>query len=147
MTPPHTATRGFHGADDSDRYGTGQRPDDAAALPDLTRFLLEHSFGMEEVSTKLRILQEEFLALHDDNAAPPGRGPADEPDLFEVAAVDPDGSEHVFGAPRGGTCRPRSPVASPPSAPAAGGGRYDLAAAKLETLPGGPGVPHRHPES
>jgi putative GTP pyrophosphokinase len=67
VTPPHTATRGFHGADDSDRYGTGQRPDDAAALPDLTRFLLEYRFGIEEVSTKLRILQEEFLALHDYN--------------------------------------------------------------------------------
>jgi putative GTP pyrophosphokinase len=33
--------------------------------PDLTRFLLEYKFGIEEVRTKLQILQEDFLALHD----------------------------------------------------------------------------------
>jgi hypothetical protein len=31
----------------------------------LTGFFLEYKFGIEEVSTKLRILQEAFLALHE----------------------------------------------------------------------------------
>jgi putative GTP pyrophosphokinase len=68
VAPPHHRDEGLSTVQTtSDRYGTGQRPDGAAALPDLTRFLLEYRFGIEEVSTKLRILQEEFLALHDYN--------------------------------------------------------------------------------
>jgi putative GTP pyrophosphokinase len=40
---------------------------EAQVRPVLTRFLLEYKFGLEELCTKLRILEEEFLALHDYN--------------------------------------------------------------------------------
>jgi xylan 1,4-beta-xylosidase len=87
------------------------------------------------------------------------RGPAEEPDVLELAAVGPDGDEHVFGSfagrylstevAGGFTGRVvgvevvegsalvheveyRTDDAA--SAPAAGGGRYDLAAATLGTL-------------
>ncbi len=38
-----------------------------SAQGELRRFLLEYRFGMEEVRTKISILQQEFLALHDHN--------------------------------------------------------------------------------
>ena len=34
---------------------------------DLTRFLMEHKFGVDEITTKSAILQEEFTHLHDYN--------------------------------------------------------------------------------
>ena len=34
---------------------------------DLTRFLMEHKFGVDEITTKIAILQEEFAHLHDYN--------------------------------------------------------------------------------
>ncbi|MEO9221689.1 MAG: GTP pyrophosphokinase family protein [Mycobacteriaceae bacterium] len=34
---------------------------------DLTRFLMEHKFGVDEITTKIAILQEEFTHLHDYN--------------------------------------------------------------------------------
>src|SRR3546814_13302265 len=33
----------------------------------LTRFLMEYKFGIDEVTTKISILQEEFAHLHDYN--------------------------------------------------------------------------------
>jgi len=34
---------------------------------DLTRFLMEHKFGVDEITTKIAILQEEFAHLHNYN--------------------------------------------------------------------------------
>ncbi len=34
---------------------------------DLTRFLMEHKVGVDEITTKIAILQEEFAHLHDYN--------------------------------------------------------------------------------
>jgi putative GTP pyrophosphokinase len=48
-----------------ERYQKATAATDVVDGLDLTRCLLEYRFGIEEVRTKLRILQEDFLALHD----------------------------------------------------------------------------------
>ncbi|MFT4210805.1 MAG: GTP pyrophosphokinase family protein [Microbacterium sp.] len=65
-----------------------------AARDQIQRFLLEYRFGMQEVETKLSILREEFLTMHDYNPIEHVTSRVKSPDsLVEKVArkgIDPD---------------------------------------------------------
>lgn len=69
MLEPEESTRRAVGAESS--ADPEAQPVDWAVLRELrerlTRFLLEYKFGIDEVTTKLSILREEFANLHDYN--------------------------------------------------------------------------------
>ena len=78
-TPLPTAARATHSADTeaADLRDFAVAEQLGWVRTDIRRLLLEYRSGLDEVRTKINILQQEFLALHDhnDHSAPSSPSP------------------------------------------------------------------------